>query len=293
MRRIRDLIKKLLTPVTIMLVPHSSRKPLTVRVSAFGLGVICALAMLGLIYAAEITREAFLYKYVKDKLDYYTGEMLGLKATISSLRVAEGRFKDIFKYKGRDESLANLDNAKADGEYGSINDELDMEQLKRELEKSMNTVSAIRDYLKSAHDQYRSTPLGYPVDTGSISSRFGYRIHPIKGVRDFHSGLDLTANTGEPVKATADGVVSFAGYNGGSGNLVVLEHGFGYTTLYAHNSKILVNVGRIVKRGEIIAHVGSTGSSTGPHVHYEVWKDTRAVNPAEYLNAWKREIAIE
>jgi len=90
--------------------------------------------------------------------------------------------------------------------------------------------------------------------------------------------------SGTPVRATADGVVNFAGWSGDSGNLVGLEHGFGYSTFYAHNKAIAVRVGQRVERGEIIAYVGSTGSSTGPHCHYEIWKDGRHINPAPFLD---------
>jgi len=85
------------------------------------------------------------------------------------------------------------------------------------------------------------------------------------------------------VRATADGVVSFAGWSGGSGNLVGIEHGFGYATFYAHNTKSAVVVGQFVKRGDVIAYSGSTGSSTGPHSHYEIWKDGRHINPMPFI----------
>ena len=88
---------------------------------------------------------------------------------------------------------------------------------------------------------------------------------------------------GSPVMATADGIISYAGWSGASGNLVVIEHGFGYSTGYAHNKKILVSIGQKVKRGDVVAYVGSTGRSTGPHVHYEVWIDRKPVNPKTYI----------
>jgi murein DD-endopeptidase MepM/ murein hydrolase activator NlpD len=109
------------------------------------------------------------------------------------------------------------------------------------------------------------------------------RIHPKTHKRDFHTGVDIAAWPGTPVRATADGIVVFAGWSGESGKLVVIEHGFGYTTCYAHNKKILVKVGQVVRRGDVIAYVGSTGRVTGPHVHYEVWVDKKPVNPIPYL----------
>lgn len=98
-----------------------------------------------------------------------------------------------------------------------------------------------------------------------------------------HTGIDITMPRGTPLHATADGVVSYSGRSSGNGNIVVIEHGHGMTTVYAHNSKNNVNPGQAVKRGEVIALSGSTGVSTGPHLHYEVWRNGQSVNPAPFL----------
>ncbi|MFZ6017270.1 MAG: M23 family metallopeptidase [Nitrospirota bacterium] len=97
--------------------------------------------------------------------------------------------------------------------------------------------------------------------------------------------MDISTNPGNPVTATADGIVSFSDWNAGNGNLVVIEHGFGYSTFYAHNKMNAVKVSQHVKRGDIIAYVGSAGNSTGPHLHYEVWKNGRPVNPKIYIDS--------
>ncbi|MEJ2696668.1 MAG: M23 family metallopeptidase [Candidatus Sulfobium sp.] len=101
--------------------------------------------------------------------------------------------------------------------------------------------------------------------------------------KEFHSGLDIAAEPGEPVRATADGIVIFAGWSGNNGNLVAIEHGLGFRTYYAHNRKVVVKVGQKVKRGQVISYVGSTGRSTGPHVHYEIWHEGKRVNPKKYI----------
>ena len=116
----------------------------------------------------------------------------------------------------------------------------------------------------------------WPV-RGRISSRFGPRWGRM------HEGLDIAVNTGTQVRASADGVVRFAGWNGGYGYLVVIDHGRGIETRYAHNSRILVRRGQRVKRGEVIALSGSTGNSTGPHVHFEIRQNGKAVDPLRYL----------
>jgi len=127
-----------------------------------------------------------------------------------------------------------------------------------------------------------ATPKGWPVN-GHITSPYGEREHPRSGKQELHTGIDIAAYPGSPVMATADGVVSFSGWAGNNGNLVVIEHGAGFSTFYAHNRKVAVSVGQKVKRGEIISYVGSTGNSTGPHVHYEVWREGHSTNPEIFL----------
>jgi len=132
-----------------------------------------------------------------------------------------------------------------------------------------------------------SVPAIQPVankDLKRMASGFGYRIDPVYKTTRFHAGLDFSAPIGTPVYATGDGVVEIAASQGdGYGNKVLINHGYGYHTLYAHNSKVLVSVGQQIKRGETIALVGSTGKSTGPHLHYEVWKNGTKINPIGFF----------
>jgi len=124
--------------------------------------------------------------------------------------------------------------------------------------------------------------LAWPVH-GRISSRYGYRFHPVWGRRMMHTGLDIAARSGTPIRAALGGRVKFVGWKGGLGRAVIIEHPNGYETLYGHCSKILVSRGQTVKRGEQIATVGSTGISTGPHVHFEVKKNSKRMNPEKVL----------
>ena len=119
---------------------------------------------------------------------------------------------------------------------------------------------------------------------GRRMSRYGWRTHPIKGNRSFHKGMDIASWTGAPIQATADGVVEYAGISGTFGKVVVLQHNYGYRTVYAHCSQLLVDKGDIIKKGQVIAQVGSTGLSTGPHLHYEVRKWRKTLNPQQFLN---------
>lgn len=147
------------------------------------------------------------------------------------------------------------------------------------------------DTVQRLRDVSASLPIGTPT-YGRRSSGFGSRIDPFKRRAAFHAGVDFAAPTGTPVKATAAGRVSFAGRKGGYGLMVILDHGNGMETRYAHLSRILVSKGVAVNHGERIGKVGSTGRSTGPHLHYETRKDGRAVDPSVYLRAGRKLVAL-
>jgi len=138
------------------------------------------------------------------------------------------------------------------------------------------------DYL---YTSIRGIPLGYPV-YGRITSHLGWRKNPFGRGYEFHSGIDIEAPQGSKVLATADGVVVFAGWYGDYGKTVIIRHPSGYLTLYGHLSQIDVKEGQKVKAGDVVGRVGSTGRSTGPHLHYEVIKDNKPVDPSKFL-AWE------
>ncbi len=139
-------------------------------------------------------------------------------------------------------------------------------------------VSRLDFYLKKAS----AIPLGKPLN-GRITSRFGKRRDPLNGRVSFHDGIDIRGRRGAKIYATANGIVTLAGYNGGYGNYVEVQHGDGYKTAYAHMKKILVKRGQRVHRGDIIGLVGNTGRSTGPHLHYEIRRNDTPLNPAKYM----------
>jgi murein DD-endopeptidase MepM/ murein hydrolase activator NlpD len=274
MQKIKDLLKKAFTPITIMFIPHSNSRSYRLKVPSVGILVSFIFLVIGCIYVFTVTLGALEYNRTKEKLDYYMGQFLELKSAIVTLKETENEFKKLFSLGSKEEILENFDTS----DSGS----LDLENLKEQIKVTMETAGEIKDYLSEQRDIYLSTPVGWPVK-GYISSPFGKRTHPKTGKRDFHGGIDIAAGPGNPVRATADGIVSFAGWSGNNGNLVVLEHGFGYSTFYAHNRKVLVKTGQKVKRGDTIGYVGSTGNSTGPHVHYEIWRDGKHVNPYKFL----------
>lgn len=273
------LLKKLFTSVTIMFVPHSSSRIWRVSVPVVALLTISLLSLTGAYYVYSVTVDAFKYKETKKELDYYTGQFSELQSTISALKVAEAEFGRLFSMNSKEDVLEGLN--------FSDSGALDMEVLRLQINKTINNVGEIKDYLSEQRDLYMATPKGWPVN-GWLSSKYGYRTHPIRGGRDFHTGVDISANPGSEIKATADGIVSFSGWSGANGRLIAVEHGFGFRSFYAHNKKNMVKVGDVVQRGDLLAYIGSTGSSTGPHVHYEVWKSGKAVNPKAYLKEGER-----
>ena len=136
----------------------------------------------------------------------------------------------------------------------------------------------VRDYM------FKHIPNGAPIyGRIRITSRYGYRFHPILRRRRFHAGVDLKARYGQPVIATADGIVEYAGWKPGYGKTVIIQHNFGFNTVYAHLSSIKVRVGRYVRKGQVIGYAGSTGLSTGTHVHYEVRYLQRPINPIYFI----------
>lgn len=139
------------------------------------------------------------------------------------------------------------------------------------------------DYLNRIIYNISYTPLGFPFP-GRITSNFGHRENPFGGSSvETHKGLDIKGPYGAPVKAMAKGIVEFAGLRGGFGNCIILKHGNGFETLYGHLSKILVQVDQKIDIGEQIGNIGSTGRSTGPHLHYEVHRNGQQINPQSFL----------
>ena len=144
-------------------------------------------------------------------------------------------------------------------------------------------LESVRDGVERRHDLAMATPSIWPV-AGWLSSAYGRRRDPFTHGSDFHPGLDISADYGQPVLATGDATVVSAGPNGAYGNMVTLDHGFGIITKYGHLSRIVVTADRQVKRGDVIGFVGSTGRSTGAHLHYEIWMNGRLTNPLTLLS---------
>ena len=150
------------------------------------------------------------------------------------------------------------------------------------LDALSSRLDSVRDSVERRHALAAATPSIWPV-AGWLTSSFGTRVDPLNDEKSFHPGLDISADYGTPVLATADGTILSAGLSGPYGNMVVVDHGFGITTKYGHLSRIAVIGDQHIKRGDVLGYVGSSGRSTGPHLHYEIWMNGRLTNPMTLL----------
>jgi murein DD-endopeptidase MepM/ murein hydrolase activator NlpD len=160
-----------------------------------------------------------------------------------------------------------------------------MDTVRTQMYVQSKSYDELVDLAKNYEARLEQIPAIQPVlnkDLSRVASGFGYRIDPIYHTAAFHAGMDFTAPTGTDVYATGNGKVLLSGWNNGYGNCIEIDHGYGYVTLYGHLSKISVHEGQVVKRGDIIGLVGSTGKSTGPHLHYEVRLNGKVMNPANF-----------
>jgi murein DD-endopeptidase MepM/ murein hydrolase activator NlpD len=162
-----------------------------------------------------------------------------------------------------------------------------LRNLSNRVEAQKKSYETLNKLIANKEQLLAATPAIQPVsneDINRVASGFGYRIDPIYKTVKMHAGLDFSAPQGTPIYATADGVVKQAGFSGGGyGNHVVINHGYGYETLYGHMVRVKARRGQRVKRGEVVGYVGSTGKSTGPHLHYEVHKNGRKLDPVYFF----------
>lgn len=228
------------------------------------------------------------------QIQTFAKEINSLKLKLTALKNTEDKIRVI----------ANLEPTTQDGLFGvggslpeDLETNLDLEEkhnsLVREMHEKVEHLSAaftnqsrgFESLLKHLEDQRNflaCTPAIKPTD-GWITSRFGHRSSPFTDMLEFHKGLDIATRKGTPIVATANGVVSYVGRKGHLGRIIVIDHGYGMVTRYCHIEKALVKRGKTVKRGQKIAIVGSSGRTTGPHVHYEVLLNGIPVNPQKYI----------
>ena len=229
----------------------------------------------------------------EDNLNAYITEIAELHTRLINLDRQTERIQDVMKRQlvgGR--KLPNLsEKDKLNGKGGPfINDELSEKDITLAINTLMEKIEIREDLYNKMEAMMlkqsvlkNTLPSLYPVDVPYRSSSYGWRHDPILGIRAFHSGLDFSAATGEPIKATASGIVTASGIAPDYGKFIKIKHGDGLETRYAHASKLLVKEGDIVSKEQIIALVGSTGRSTGPHLHYEIRLHGQSLDPRQYI----------
>ena len=229
----------------------------------------------------------------EDNLNAYITQIAELHTRLINLDRQTERIQDVMKRQlvgGR--KLPNLsEKDKLNGKGGPFfNDELSEKDITLAINTLMEKVEIREDLYNKMEAMMlkqsvlkNTLPSLYPVDVPYRSSSYGWRHDPILGIRAFHSGLDFSAATGEPIKATASGIVTASGIAPDYGKFIKINHGDGLETRYAHASKLLVKEGDIVSKEQIIALVGSTGRSTGPHLHYEIRLRGQSLDPRQYI----------
>lgn len=301
----KKVLKEVKRNFTIMLIPHNTTTPIRFTFS-LSFAFFLFLLWSGLtIWAGYLTSKHIDYwriragdKLLKLKVEYFAKEVKSTRELLDDIKDMESKLRNLLEMKSKDKII---EQGAAGGP--SIQDNIDLETLLsgkiseitqedidrqisstfKEFESRMRSYLDVIDHINEKHLLYRALPNMWPTH-GHLTSRYGYRKSPLnKNITEFHSGLDIANRKGTPIYATADGVVKLAGWEGGYGRLVIIDHGYGYETRYAHHSKIVVAAGDKVKRGQTIAYMGNTGTSTGNHLHYEVIYNGKTQNSYKYL----------
>lgn len=236
------------------------------------------------------------YNYMKDNYTVLNSKVKTLQQQMAELEKRDNEvYRSIFEANPlTDSARTKMIEQKKELEKISLKNE---DELGTDIAKTLNNITArvayqfesygvIEKLISNQENKLASIPAIQPVSNKEltrIASGFGYRIHPIYGIAKMHNGLDFTAPQGTPIYATGDGTVSTAGMSTGTGNHVIINHGYGYQTVYMHMVRIKARDGQRVKRGEVIGWVGSTGASTGPHCHYEVHINGVPVDPVYFF----------
>lgn len=243
-------------------------------------------------YSKELAQQSRALGYAKQEaathLNALTRRLGQLQAQVLRLNALGGR---LTRMAGLDAKEFNFETEVAQGgpeteiAGGGIEVAASLGRLSEEIKASEERLRALETMLLDRRLSDAMTPAGWPAEGGFVSSGFGKRADPFTGTVALHEGVDIASRLGSPIKAMADGVVSFAGEKAQYGRVVEITHGNGLVTRYAHMLSLLVKVGDKAARGDVIGLVGSSGRSTGPHVHFEVLKDGKAVDPVKYLRA--------
>lgn len=286
---------------TVIFVPHAHAKLRKWRVSNLQIGLVAGAFLLLTLTAAFFTWSHFSAKVNPVEISRLEGENEKLRkvnedfeSSVRKLQEQLASYEDRTRQLAIVAGIATLDGGEAGIGGGSPVDEVgeisetsdtglgDIPALESRAREMAGTLKVVEARLQQRARLISATPAITPVK-GILTSGFGYRNDPVTHGRGVHQGVDIAAAPGQPVRASADGLVLRSGTMGGLGSAIYLAHGYGLTTRYGHLSKIEVRPGQRVKRGDIIGRVGNTGRSTGYHLHYEVRQDGDPVNPLVYI----------
>ena len=288
---------------TVIFVPHAHAKLRKWRVSNLQIGLVAGCVLLLTLTAAFFTWSHFSAKVNPVEISRLEGENEKLRkvnedfeSSVRKLQEQLAAYEDRTRQLAIVAGIATLDGGEAGIGGGSPMDEMDeigaagdrdvaevsIPALESRAREMAGTLKVVEARLQQRARLISATPAITPVK-GILTSGFGYRNDPVTHGRGDHQGVDIAAAPGQPVRASADGLVLRSGTMGGLGSAIYLAHGYGLTTRYGHLSKIEVRPGQRVKRGDIIGRVGNTGRSTGYHLHYEVRQDGEPVNPLVYI----------
>ncbi len=282
---------------TIMIIPHdaSSAKSRRIHISLI---LIIIFTIIGIISTSltlyRIANNRFnkvkhleVLEELTEQQKAQLKEIEVLRQKLKELEETEKRLKNLLGIKGMIPTPKNIKmvslgtNSIPDSETYDIQRKI--VEVKTLIEEKQKVLLQIEKEIDRRKTLLSVTPSRWPT-FGFISSGFGWRFHPIFRRRAFHTGIDIVTFWGAPVYATADGIVSYVGWESGYGKVIKINHGRGISTYYAHLSSYAVRVGQFVKKGQFIGRVGSTGTSIGPHLHYEVRRGGNPINPAAYLS---------
>lgn len=281
---------------TFMMIPHSSAQrifrlqlPEWLANTLFALLIIIAsLIVLSLLYSTRLTAKLIHYYGLlaenhrqAGQIEYFLKETDRLKTDIDKLEEKDQQLREMLGLPRREAMKKMLPiNPNTRSEVRIQNQ---MAYLQDRLYKARSDQYALQAKAEIIAAKFAMIPSAWPV-VGPIKSGFGWRIHPLFGRSEMHAGIDIPTWYGSPIRATASGKVTYAGFAKGYGYTVMIEHGNNFKTVYGHNAQVLVELGNTVSKGQVIARAGQSGWATGVHCHYEVRQDGKAINPVAFLD---------
>ena len=288
---------------TIILIPHNISRPIRITLSWITFLLLFIIWLSSITVSFIIISRRINYQlvikaneYLKEKTEFFANALTQSRELIDKVKDIDIRLRSLLAMKTKKEIIeiggaggpSLLDQTRLDiilHEGEKIPKEeftMNLEQLKKGIWERRQSLRQIDAFLANQKALLAATPMGWPT-YGRITSRFGWRRNPFSGRNEFHKAIDIGNLKATPIRATADGKVTFAGWAGGYGKIVIINHGFGFSTIYAHCYKLLVKVNEKVKRGDIIALMGNSGMATAPHLHYEVRYKGKALNPMRFV----------